>query len=247
MRNYFLTFTFLFILPFFVFAQKEGGSNVLSPGQLWNEIAIAQHTSDKFVTQLDLQWSGSNDVTGGINIAKYTINYGARVWQHVYVKPSIKLSGFVGYWFNPQVPEIKQNENTEFRFALQGQHLKQWSRFSLYNRCRYERRWLQTDITSENKIENRIRYMPKILVGLNSNYVQAKSSYLILSDELFMKINEGNFIDQNRLTAGFGYCFNNHVSLEIAYVNRFISNQNAANEFTHALSISLGINDLFGY
>ncbi|OYU96385.1 MAG: hypothetical protein CFE21_08285 [Bacteroidetes bacterium B1(2017)] len=244
MIKYLVNIGLFLILPAGLLAQSEGGSNVLSPGQLWNEIAISQHTSQKFVTQVDLQWSGSNDVTGGLNIGKYTINYGARVWEHYYLKPNLKLSAFLGYWVNPNVFEINQRENTEARLALQGQYLFQRNRYSFYNRLRYERRALQAVGSS---IENRFRYMPKLLIGLNTSNLQAKTVYAILSDEVFMKVNAGNFIDQNRFTAGLGYYFNDYVTLEIAYVNRFVSNQNASNEFMHAASISLGISDVFNY
>jgi hypothetical protein len=244
MRRCLLYFGLILGFPLGILAQKEGGRNVLSPGQIWNEVAITQQTGKRFVSQLDLQWSGSSDVQGGLNISKHTINYGGRVWQHYYPNPNLKLSGFLGYWFSPNTPEINQMENTEVRLALQAQHVKRWSRYSFYNRIRYERRVL-TPPNNGNDIENRFRYMPKLFIGLNHEVIDAGTFYGILSDEIFMKMGNSNFLDQNRLTLGIGYCLNKHMSLELAYVNRFISNQNAANEFTQAISISVGINDLF--
>lgn len=232
--------------PIISFAQKEGGSNVLSPGQIWNEIAISQQTSTKFVTQLDLQWSGSDDIKGGFNLGKYNINYGARIWQHYYPKPHIKLSGFVGYWINPDQPEINQVKNEEYRLAIQGQYLIRKEKIYFYNRARYEARYFIPDLSNGNLMEHRLRYMPKLLYVINKPSLQKSAVYGLLSNELFMTIHEGYFWDQNRLTAGLGFYFNDHLTLELAYVNRFISKQSASNEFTHALSVSLGINDLFG-
>jgi hypothetical protein len=237
-------FFFIFLsFGFYAQAQSDGGGSYLAPAQFWGEVVLTQPFAKKWVSQLDLQYNTSNDQTKNYQILEHTVNYGGRIWAHYYYKPNIKISTTFGAWINTEVPEIKQKADVEYRTGIQFQHYIKRGRATIYNRFRWEDRFIS--LLGENNFSHtsRFRYMPKLFVSVNSKSIREKSLYWILSNEFLFNVNKGSFLDQNRICTGFGYCFTDNISLELTYVNRFNNSSSSPNEFTQALSASISFNN----
>jgi hypothetical protein len=243
---------FVFLLVLFssisTKAQGEDGGLVSTPYQFWNELAVSQGLSKKFAARLSLEWNTSNSKEEGGFLTDYLTNYGMRGMVHYFIKPKLRLSASFSTYINPSVPELKQQRFVEYKPSVEAQYFWVDNRFTLFNRLRYESRFLHNTDANTNRHIARLRYMPKLFVSLNSKTIRAKTLYLILSDELVFDINNKDaLLDQNRLSIGLGYCFTNHVTLESAVVNRIIFHQTSPNELTNALNLTLIMNNLFNY
>ncbi len=225
------------------FAQNSGELDAVSSGQAWYEVNFT-HAVNRLVLQCDLQMSNINDTNHQYNLNEHLGQLGARGWVHYYVTPRVKLSASVGFWDNINVQEVGQSASFEIRPAVQAQHLFNTKRFTLYNRVRFENRFVHHDETNDFTYTPRIRYMPKVFVPLNSKSIRKKTWYLIALDEIFLNVSQGRPVDQNRATLGLGYCFTDDIVLETCYTYQSNYKTNAPYEITHALGITLSINNI---
>lgn len=237
----------LFCMEPALFGQAEGGANTHSRSQLWNEYNFSQGIARKWVAKGDINWSSSSDSSNSANVLKHPIDLGARAWLHYFVKPKLRLSASVGYWKFFEVAEIKQQAKKEFRITCDAWFFKVYGRNTLYNRLRYESRFIHNEATGTNSHVPRLRYQPKLFVALNGKSIRAKTYYLILADELFFNLGSGGLVDQNRASLGIGYCINNNLSLELTCVNRLIIRNNQPNDVLNAVSLSFTFNNFISY
>jgi hypothetical protein len=229
-------------------AQGEGGGLVSTPYQFWNEIAVSQGLNKKYAARLSLEWNTSNSKEEGGFLTDYLTNFGMRGMVHYFIKPKLRLSGSFSTYINPSVPDLKQQRFVEYKPSIEAQYFWVENRFTVFNRLRYESRFLHNTSANTNTHIARLRYMPKLFVSLNSKTIRAKTLYLILSDELVFDVNNNDaLVDQNRLSVGLGYCFTNHITLESVVVNRLIFHDTRPNELTNALYLTLSMNNLFNY
>jgi hypothetical protein len=100
--------------------------------------------------------------------------------------PRWKLSSFLAYYDNKNVPEIGQFKSPEWRFALQGIYYFHKIGYTLSTRMRVELRHIRNE--NEN-YENVYRYRQQIkyLKPINSKVLREGVVYAIASDELFFK------------------------------------------------------------
>ncbi len=216
----------------------------INPGQFWSEVCFGQAFNQKIAFELQLQRNFSNSSTKDYNILHHTISNTLVGILHYYFNPTIKLSGFLFYTANPEVSDILQPKSNELRPSIQLQHSYLKNRFTLFNKVRYEYRWVNQFNPDKKSETTRFRYAPKIFVNLNGKTIQAKSYYLVVSDDAIKTIGSENLIDLNLFAAGFGYCFTDNISLELTYINKK-EFQSTANQITHALSVSFTLNNIF--
>lgn len=241
--RYWLAIIFSILIHQAVYAQSGGGEITNSSAHLWNELDLT-HAYKKVVVEGDLFMSHSNDSNNRYQIRKHFFEFGAMGWAHYYLTPRMKLSAGISYWQNLDVPEISQTPTKEFRPNFQAQHFIVRKQFTVFNRLRLENRFVENSITKKNTFTNRLRYMPKVFVALNSKSIRKKTVYFIASDEIVMTLGNSYLIDQNRATIGFGYCFTNDIVLEACYTNQYNLKEDAPREIINAFGLTLSVNNI---
>jgi hypothetical protein len=227
------------IFPFGINAQTT------SYNQFWNEFQFTRALGDKWSSEINL--GGAFSSTPSENrIFKTNIQRTARIWAHYYFSPRWKLSTFLAYYYNKDVPEIGQFKAPEWRYALQGIYYFHKTGYTLSTRMRAELRFIRTE---DGVYEDVYRYRQqlKFLKPINSQFLRKGVFYLVTADEVFFKSNAKttglNFFDRNRFTLGAGYIITDDLQLELAYANEFLPRDNG-NQIIHALSLAITFNNL---
>lgn len=215
-------------------------------GQFWNEIQFNRTINSKWSAELDIAASYSSTESSS-NIFQQNIQRSFRGWGHYYLTPRWKLSTFVAYFNNKDVPEIGQFESPEWRYALQGIYYFHKTGYTLSTRMRMELRHLRNE---DDDYENVLRYRQQIkyIKPINSKVLRAGVVYAIASDEIYFKsgtkVTGESFFDRNRLNLGGGYLFTDDIQVELTYVNEFLP-RNSGNQIVNAASLTLTFNNLF--
>lgn len=214
--------------------------------QFWNEIQFTRTINNKWSTELNLGTNYSSTESSP-NIFEQNTQRSIRGWAHYYLSPRWKLSSFLAYYNNKDVPEIGQFESPEWRFALQGIYYFHKTGYTLSTRMRTEIRHMKNE---DNNYENVIRYRQQIkyLQPLNSKFLRKGVIYAVASDELFFKsgtkVTGLSFFDRNRLNIGAGYLFTDDIQIEAAYANEYLPRDNE-NQIINAASLTVTFNNLF--
>jgi hypothetical protein len=229
-----------------LFIMSISYSQTKTYGQFWNEIQFNRTINAKWSTELDLGSSYSSTETSS-NIFENNIQRSFRVWGHYYFSPRWKISSFIAYYDNKDVPEIGQFKSPEWRFALQGIYYFHKIGYTLSTRMRLELRHMKND---DDDYENVLRYRQQIkyLQPINSKILRKGVVYALASDELYFKsgtkVTGLSFFDRNRLTLGAGYLFTDDFQVELAYANEYLP-RDSGNQITNAASLTVTFNNLF--
>ncbi|MFD2939491.1 DUF2490 domain-containing protein [Flavobacterium notoginsengisoli] len=213
--------------------------------QFWNEIQFNQTLSKKWSTEIDLATAYSSTESSS-NLFENTIQRSLRGWAHYYYSSRWKLSGFVAYYSNKDVPEIGQFESPEWRFALQGIYYFHKTGYTLSTRIRSEFRHMKNQ---DDNYENVFRYRQQIkyIQPINSKILREGVIYAVTSDEIYLKsgakVTGENFFDRNRFNIGAGYLFSDDIQVELTYCNEFLPRTNG-NQTTNAASLTISFNNL---
>ncbi|WP_264535114.1 DUF2490 domain-containing protein [Flavobacterium sp. N1736] len=214
-------------------------------GQSWNEIQFNNTINEKWSTELDLANSYSSTESSS-NIFQNNIQRSFRGWGHYYLSPRWKLSTFLAYYDNKDVPEIGQFKSPEWRFALQGIYYFHKTGYTLSTRARIELRHMRN---GDDDYENVLRYRQQIkyIKPLNSKILREGVFYAIASDEIFFKsgtkVTGLSFFDRNRFNLGGGYLFTDDIQLELTYANEYLPRDNE-NQIVNAAALTLTFNNL---
>ncbi|MHC0443349.1 DUF2490 domain-containing protein [Flavobacterium sp. 3-210] len=214
--------------------------------QFWNEIQLNRTINKKWSTELDIAATYSSTESSS-NIFEQNIQRSLRGWGHYYLTPRWKLSGFIAYYNNKDVPEIGQFESPEWRFALQGIYYFHKTGYTLSTRMRVELRHMKNQ---DDDYENVLRYRQQIkyIKPINSKILREGVIYVIASDELYFKsgtkVTGESFFDRNRFNIGAGYLFTDDIQLELTYANEYLPRNNG-NQTVNAASIAITFNNLF--
>ena len=217
-----------------------------SYGQFWNQTQFNRAIDDKWSAEFDLASSYSSTESSS-NIFHKNIQRSFRGWGHYYLSPRWKLSSFIAYFDNKDVPEIGQFESPEWRFALQGIYYFHKTGYTLSTRMRMELRHMRN---ADDDYENVLRYRQQIkyIKPINSKVLRSGVVYAIASDELYFKsgtkVTGESFFDRNRLNLGGGYLFSDDIQVELIYANEFLP-RNSGNQIVNAASLTLTFNNLF--
>ena len=213
--------------------------------QFWGEVQFNRTLSEKWSTELNLGTSYSSTESSP-NIFDQNTQRSLRGWAHYYLSPRWKLSSFVAFYNNKDVPEIGQFQSPEWRFALQGIYYFHKTGYTLSTRLRTELRHMKNqDDTFENVL--RYRQQIKYIKPINSKVLREGVIYAIASDEIFLKsgtkVTGQSFFDRNRLNIGAGYLFTEDTQIELTYANEYLP-RNENNQIVNAVSLTLTFNNL---
>lgn len=223
---------------------KSFGQNT-TYNQFWNEIQFSRTINEKWSAELNLDAAYSSTESSP-NLFENTIQRSFRVWGHYYLNPRWKLSTFLAYYNNKDVPEIGQFESPEWRFALQGIYYIHKTGYTLSTRMRTEFRHMRNQ---DGDYENvfRYRHQLKYLKPINSKILRAGVIYAIASDEIYFKsgakVTGESFFDRNRFNIGAGYLFTDDFQVELTYANEYLP-RNSGNLSTNAASLTITFNNL---
>jgi hypothetical protein len=119
--------------------------------------------------------------------------------------------------YTPKNLEAGPN-NKEARLWLQLVLNQYMSRLKVEHRYRLEQRWFnyRDDSTSTR---NRLRYRLNTFLPLNNSTITANTVFLSVYDEIFLNP-KGPVFERNRLYAGVGYQFNDHLTVQGGWVNQ---------------------------
>ena len=213
--------------------------------QFWGEVQFNRTLSEKWSTELNIGTSYSSTESSP-NIFDENTQRSLRGWAHYYLSPRWKLSSFVAFYNNKDVPEIGQFQSPEWRFALQGIYYFHKTGYTLSTRLRTELRHMKNqDDTFENVL--RYRQQIKYIKPINSKVLREGVVYAIASDEIFLKsgtkVTGQSFFDRNRLNIGAGYLFTEDTQIELTYANEYLP-RNDNNQIVNAVSLTLTFNNL---
>lgn len=234
-----------FVLAIFLIASVSHAQTE-TYGQSWNELQFVSTINDKWSAELNLGSTYSSTESSS-NIFEQNIQKSFRGWGHYYLSPRWKLSTFVAYFDNKDVPEIGQFKSPEWRFALQGIYYFHKTGYTLSTRMRMELRHMRN---GDEDYENVLRYRQQIkyIQPINSKILRKGVVYAIASDELYFKsgtkVTGLSFFDRNRLNLGAGYLFTDDIQIELAYANEYMPRDDE-NQIVNAASLTITFNNLF--
>jgi hypothetical protein len=214
--------------------------------QFWNEIQFNRTINEKWSAELNIGAAYSSTESSS-NIFQQNIQRSLRGWGHYYLSPRWKLSAFLAYNHNKDVPEIGQFESPEWRFALQGIYYFHKTGYTLSTRMRMELRHMRNE---DGIYDNVLRYRQQIkyLKPINSKVLREGVVYGVASDELFFKsgtkVTGLSFFDRNRLNLGAGYLFTDDIQVELSYVNEYLP-RDEEDQIVNAASLTITFNNLF--
>ena len=104
--------------------------------------------------------------------------------------------------------------NMETRTWIQGNVKNKIGRVVFENRFRMEQRF------TSNGFRNRYRLRLGTIIPLNKKFIEPKTIYFNMWNELFFT-NREPFFERNRLLIGFGYELNKNIGLQAGYIYQF--------------------------
>jgi hypothetical protein len=213
--------------------------------QLGNELQFTRVINDKWTSELYLGGCFSNtpeeDRVLKTNIQRYAMG-----WAHYYYSPRWKLSSFLAYFYNQDIPEIGQFESPEWRLALQGIYFFHKIGYTFSTRMRAEFRFIRNE---EGVYEDVYRYRQQVkyLKPINSQFLRKGVVYMLAEEEISFKSNAKvtglTYFDRNRFSVGAGYLFTDDLQVELAYINEFLP-RDENSQLYHALAFTITFNNL---
>ena len=239
----------LFLALNFVFIVDAQMSAFINTPQLWSEADISGRITKKLLYQFDIQYARQGS-SAEINLFKYNSQLTIRPWLHYFVKPTLRLSGFAGIWYNYSILDVGAREYPEWRTAEQITIYSPKNKFTIQNRFRLEERFIK-DRTGNFENVLRVRYQLKCVTPITSHTPETKgASYVVGFDEFFVNggsnVTGHSLFDQNRIFIGYGYYITDDLVLETGYFNQFqLESNDKEFDVNHVWQITLYINNFF--
>jgi len=120
----------------------------------------------------------------------------------------------------PNVPEHRPWQQIQWFEKKNGFNMMQWVRLEERFRGKVE----DNELTDEYNFNFRIRYNMAFSIPLKGKKMEPKIPFLFLNNEIFINFGEdivNNYFDQNRLFAGLGYQFTQHLNAHLGYMYIF--------------------------
>jgi len=233
---------FLAVISFGAIAQKT----TTHYAQFWNEVQFTRALEGKWSLEFNFgnTWTSKENES---NLFYKKSQLYVRGWAHYYASPRWKLSLFLAYFYNKNVPEISQTENSEIRVALQTTYFFHKIDYTLSTRVRFEDRSIENN---DGYMETvfRFRWQGKLVVPFNGKFIHAGTIYGLVSDEIFFKtesnVSGSSIFDRNRFTLGAGYSFTDDIVVEVTYANEYLPRATNT-DWINAAQVTLGFNNLF--
>lgn len=125
--------------------------------------------------------------------------------------------GFIGSY--DLETDIESPTTEEHRIFEQFIHKHFAPRIGFEHRVRVEQRFIG------DTYKNRFRYRLFLTIPLGKKYMEPKTYFIGIYDELFIN-GEGKGFDRNRLYGAFGYQFNTSTNVQLGVLNQKLSNTN---------------------
>lgn len=213
--------------------------------QFENTYEFNKVVGKKTTLELDLTHtytSGNNETNPFENNSQVS----AWLWIHYFASKKWKISGYIGYIYNHDVPEINQKQLPEIRFSGQAIYYIIKKDYVLTNRFRVEDRILQDENLSPDVVF-RFREAVKLVYPISIIKFGKGSLYSIVSNEVFFKtkstVTGEDIFDRNRLTLGLGYSFSDTFQFELTYINDYLP-RSPSDKMHNIVSTKLIFNDL---
>jgi hypothetical protein len=234
-----LFFLGLFLVPLVSFSQIE------KDNQFSNDFQFNAVIGKKTTTEFDFAQGFTSEINASNPFHKIS-QLSGRFWIHYYLNTKWKLSGFMAYYYNHDVPEITQKKSSEVRIGFQGIYYFVKKDYTLSNRIRIEDRLLGNG-NKNIDIVFRFREMLKLVYPISIIKLKEDALYGIVSEEIFLKTKGATTgkesFDRNRLTIGFGYNFTKQFQIELSYMNEYLP-RDTNDKMYNSISTSLIFNDL---
>lgn len=208
--------------------------------QLWLGYFNQTRFSDKWGMWTDVHWRMTD------NFADRPFQLLIRPAVTYYIKDNLRLN--VGYAFVHHFPGKGLNTSrTEHRPWQQIWWNQKYSGFTTLQWLRLEQRFNEkvvADVKEDGYNYNfRVRYNFSFFVPLKGKEMAPKVPFAALINEVFLNFGDKvvyNTFDQNRLFAGFGYPFTQHVNVQLGYMNVYQQEGSGKNYIsTHAVRLFL--------
>ena len=197
----------------------------------WVQAFVTKKISPKTDWLIEYQWRRTN---------------GLKDWQQglfrtaVQYKPNSNFALAIGYaqaetFSYGDFPIASNGTFPEHRIFEQAIIKQNINKLSISNRFRIEQRWLgKVEAGTNREIESwtflhRFRYLLKLQYPFN------KKMYGWLGNEIFIGAGKNlgvNIFDQNRIHAAIGYKINNHINIELGYINQTLQQGRMVNNKT---------------
>ena len=199
-------------------------------------------------TRFNERWGGWLDVQ-----YRMTGNFVERPFQFLF-RPAItyfitdNLRANFGYALIKHYPgEGLNNVRTEHRPWQQIWWSQKYPGLSTLQWIRFEQRFNEkvvADVRQDGYNYNfRVRYNLSFMVPLKGKEMAARVPFAVVINELFVNLGQRivyNTFDQNRLFAGFGYNFTQHLNCQFGYLNVY-QQESAGNIYAVSHSIRLAL------
>lgn len=177
----------------------------------------AAFKNTKWKTSYDVQYR-NHDLIGDLNqlLIRASAQYP--------VATNVTLG--VGYAFvqteKINEPDLPFTENRMYQDVLTQQNIG--TKSLLKHRFRFEQRFIE-----QHDYKARIRYQLGLDIPVYSNDEQKQSVYASLYNEVFMNVDEKsrktNAFDRNRLYLGAGFKFNEHLGIQVGWMNQMLQKE----------------------
>jgi Protein of unknown function (DUF2490) len=214
-----LVFPLVMSLP--SFAQQEKVYQHFE--QFWFQYFNQTRLSEKWGLWFDMGYRTKDNFTEG------TSTLLARIGAIYYLNKEVRLMG--GYAFFNAYPleasiEIAQPEHRLWQQVL---FQKEYPKLTLTNAVRFEQRW-RKKILPPDRYSDEYNFNYRLRFGINLQYplspkkLEKGDLSLMAGNEVMLNLGKQivyNFLDQNRIWAGFRYYFNTNNNLTVLYMNSF--------------------------
>lgn len=213
MRQLFLLFAFLFILPSHSQDSDTGA---------WYNYFGNNSFAKRFNWHNEVQWRNFN--FGG-DLEQLLLRTG--VGYNLTEGNNNVLLGYAYVRSEPYVGPDDKGLTEEHRLFQQYITKQNFGRVFLQHRYRFEERWVEKDFRT------RFRYMLLLNVPLNKKTLSKNAVYLAAYDEIFLN-GSGVHYDRNRIYGGIGYALTDFIRLEAGWMKQQM-------QYTHRAQIMLSL------
>lgn len=243
----FLVF-FVSTLTYKSVAQTDTTGHKVKYKQFTNELTLSRIISKKWSADVYIGSSFSDTPEESFVFKTNTQRY-ISTWANYYASPRWKLSSSLAFFYNADVPEIKQYNGPQWWLNLQATYWFHKIGFDLSARTRGEWRFVKSKEGEYNDLY-RVRQQLKYIQPLNGKLLREGVFYLTANDELWLRYDpdkpEETGIDRNHFEVGAGYLFTDSFILELSYINEYLP-RTEYDEIDNCLFLSVTFNNLGTY
>lgn len=229
-----------FLILFIIFTQQinaQTTKQITDRQQFWLGYLNQTRFTDKWGIWADFH-SRTDDF-----MSRWFQNMG-RVGLTYYLYDNVRLTAGYAYIYhhsekstNNQHPEHRPWQQIWIRNNYKGLAAIQWLRFEQ----RYVQKTLNDELIKDYNFNYRLRYNLMLMIPFKGAKIEPKKPFAVIQNELFINFGKEityNYFDQNRFFVGLGYPIDEHLNIQLGYMNVF-QQRRSGNAFfdTHTLRL----------